>query len=223
MAADITTGNTLDNRRLFQLVLDLRLPFTQLIDEHGFSWLHISLEVAGGHGYGPAPCLSQGVEYFVDEAGYVPAGGFWRGVVDGHLARNPLRKPRRTPVTLPVDTTDILAITGAVGGVQGLLQLLQWWFSRKATLRQGNAACRAGGSRRRGGVWACLRRVRRRLSARTPRGRCGGRARGFARQRRRRRLCRVRPGRFHTHTDRAAILQAIEEFKQAVAAIAAEP
>ena len=39
--------------------------------------------VAGGHGYGPAPCLSQGVEYFVDEAGYVPAGGFWRGVVDG--------------------------------------------------------------------------------------------------------------------------------------------
>ncbi len=27
---------------------------------------------------------------------------------------------------------------------------------------------------------------------------------------------------FHTHTDRAAILQAIEEFKQAVAAIAAE-
>lgn len=28
---------------------------------------------------------------------------------------------------------------------------------------------------------------------------------------------------FHTHTDRAAILQAIEEFKQAVAAIAAEP
>jgi len=42
-----------------------------------------------------------------------------------------------------VDTTDILAITGAVGGVQGLLQLLQWWFSRKATLRQGNAAAQA--------------------------------------------------------------------------------
>lgn len=46
MAADITTGNTLDNRRLFQLVLDLRLPFTQLIDEHGFSWIHISLDPA---------------------------------------------------------------------------------------------------------------------------------------------------------------------------------
>ncbi len=44
MAADITTGNNLDNRRLFQLVLDLRLPFTQLIDERGFSWLHISLD-----------------------------------------------------------------------------------------------------------------------------------------------------------------------------------
>lgn len=44
MAADIDTGNATDNRRLFQTVLDLRLPFTQLIDEHGFSWVHISLD-----------------------------------------------------------------------------------------------------------------------------------------------------------------------------------
>lgn len=42
-----------------------------------------------------------------------------------------------------MDTADMLAIIGAVGGVQGLLQLLQWWFSRKATLRQGNAAAQA--------------------------------------------------------------------------------
>lgn len=46
MAADITTGNTTDNRRLFQLVLDLGLPFTQLIDERGFAWVHISYDPA---------------------------------------------------------------------------------------------------------------------------------------------------------------------------------
>lgn len=41
-AADITTGNRADNRRLFQLAIDLGLPFDQLIDENNFSWLHIS-------------------------------------------------------------------------------------------------------------------------------------------------------------------------------------
>lgn len=44
MAADITTGNKVDNARLFQKILDLGLPFTQLIDEKGFSWVHVSLE-----------------------------------------------------------------------------------------------------------------------------------------------------------------------------------
>lgn len=46
MAADITAGSPVDNRRLFQMVLDLRLPFTQLIDEKNFSWLHISYDPA---------------------------------------------------------------------------------------------------------------------------------------------------------------------------------
>ncbi|MDE6497934.1 MAG: peptidase M15 [Muribaculaceae bacterium] len=46
MAADITTGNRADNRRLFQLVLDLGLPFSQLIDENNFSWVHVSLDPA---------------------------------------------------------------------------------------------------------------------------------------------------------------------------------
>ena len=41
-AADITTGNKVDNARLFQLAIDLKLPFDQIIDEHGFSWVHIS-------------------------------------------------------------------------------------------------------------------------------------------------------------------------------------
>lgn len=46
MAADITAGSTTDNRRLFQLVLDMELPFTQLIDERGFAWIHISYDPA---------------------------------------------------------------------------------------------------------------------------------------------------------------------------------
>ena len=44
MAADITTGNRVENRRLFQLIMDLKLPFTQLIDEKNFSWVHVSLD-----------------------------------------------------------------------------------------------------------------------------------------------------------------------------------
>lgn len=31
---------------MFQLVLDLKLPFTQLIDEKNFAWVHISLDPA---------------------------------------------------------------------------------------------------------------------------------------------------------------------------------
>ena len=47
MAADITTGNAVDNRRLYQLVQDLGVPFTQLIGKkYEFKWIHI--------GYNPA-------------------------------------------------------------------------------------------------------------------------------------------------------------------------
>ncbi|MCI9284321.1 MAG: peptidase M15 [Muribaculaceae bacterium] len=46
MAADITTGSNADNRRLFQMAIDLGLPFCQLIDERGFSWVHISYDPA---------------------------------------------------------------------------------------------------------------------------------------------------------------------------------
>lgn len=42
-AADITTGNTLNNRRLYQLVQNLMLPFFELIgNKYDFKWLHIS-------------------------------------------------------------------------------------------------------------------------------------------------------------------------------------
>lgn len=41
-AADITGGNEAENRRLFQLAQQLRLPFRQLIDEKNYTWIHIS-------------------------------------------------------------------------------------------------------------------------------------------------------------------------------------
>lgn len=46
MAADIVgTPNTKsENKRLFNLVQELELPFTQLIDEKNFSWVHVSYD-----------------------------------------------------------------------------------------------------------------------------------------------------------------------------------
>lgn len=47
MAADITTGNRADNRRLFQLIVDMKLPYDQLINEGGFRWIHVSHRADG--------------------------------------------------------------------------------------------------------------------------------------------------------------------------------
>ena len=44
MAADITAGDTIANIKLFNLVLKLGLPFTQLIDERHYTWLHVSYD-----------------------------------------------------------------------------------------------------------------------------------------------------------------------------------
>ncbi len=43
-AADIRTlaDTPEQNRRLFNLALQLRLPFDQIIDEYGYNWIHIS-------------------------------------------------------------------------------------------------------------------------------------------------------------------------------------
>lgn len=42
-AADITTGNPTDNRRLYQLAQDLDLPYFELIGrKYDFRWLHLS-------------------------------------------------------------------------------------------------------------------------------------------------------------------------------------
>ncbi len=46
MAVDIDTGNSVDNRRLYNKVLELGLPFTQLIDERNFDWVHIGYDPA---------------------------------------------------------------------------------------------------------------------------------------------------------------------------------
>ncbi len=41
-AADITTGNRRDNRRLYELIKQLKLPIDQAIDEHDYTWIHVS-------------------------------------------------------------------------------------------------------------------------------------------------------------------------------------
>lgn len=44
MAADIRTTSDLpeDNKKLYDLILELNLPFDQLINEYGFDWVHVS-------------------------------------------------------------------------------------------------------------------------------------------------------------------------------------
>lgn len=41
-AADITGGSPAENKKLFNLVQSLNLPFDQLIDEKNFAWVHVS-------------------------------------------------------------------------------------------------------------------------------------------------------------------------------------
>lgn len=43
-AADIRTltDTPAENRKLFDLIIKLKLPFDQLINEHGFNWVHVS-------------------------------------------------------------------------------------------------------------------------------------------------------------------------------------
>lgn len=46
MAADITTGTRYGNKQLFELAIELDLPFCQLIDEKNYQWLHISYDAS---------------------------------------------------------------------------------------------------------------------------------------------------------------------------------
>ena len=43
-AADITAGSKQENKKLFELAQELNLPYCQLIDEKGFTWVHISYD-----------------------------------------------------------------------------------------------------------------------------------------------------------------------------------
>ncbi len=48
-AADIRTVSDTrdDNKRLFELIISLKLPFDQLIDEHDYNWIHVSHKPSG--------------------------------------------------------------------------------------------------------------------------------------------------------------------------------
>lgn len=41
-AADISVASKTENEKLFNLIQSLGIPFDQLIDEKGFSWVHVS-------------------------------------------------------------------------------------------------------------------------------------------------------------------------------------
>ena len=50
-AADITTGNATDNKKLFHFIVDMaqqkKVVYGQLIDEYNYKWLHISNPITG--------------------------------------------------------------------------------------------------------------------------------------------------------------------------------
>lgn len=48
-AADIrgTSATVAENKKIFNLILKLGLPFDQLINEHGYSWVHVSFKESG--------------------------------------------------------------------------------------------------------------------------------------------------------------------------------
>ena len=48
-AADITTGSKTENRKLAKMIVDLKLPFDQLIDEADYAWVHVSYKRDGGN------------------------------------------------------------------------------------------------------------------------------------------------------------------------------
>lgn len=46
-AADIDTGSKTENRKLAKMIVDMRLPFDQLIDEADYAWVHVSYKCNG--------------------------------------------------------------------------------------------------------------------------------------------------------------------------------
>lgn len=46
-AADLQTGSRLENQHLARLLAQSGIPFDQLIDEHNYSWVHVSYNPNG--------------------------------------------------------------------------------------------------------------------------------------------------------------------------------
>ena len=46
-AADIDTGNKTENKKLAKLIIQMGLPFDQLIDEANYAWVHVSYKCRG--------------------------------------------------------------------------------------------------------------------------------------------------------------------------------
>lgn len=46
-AADISTGSKAENQHLARMIVQYGLPFDQLIDEQGYSWVHVSISPNG--------------------------------------------------------------------------------------------------------------------------------------------------------------------------------
>lgn len=46
-AADITGGSAEENKKIFELIQSMNLPFDQLIDECNFRWVHVSSKKSG--------------------------------------------------------------------------------------------------------------------------------------------------------------------------------
>ena len=46
-AADISTGNRDENRKLAKMIVEMGLPFDQLIDENNYAWVHVSYKRNG--------------------------------------------------------------------------------------------------------------------------------------------------------------------------------
>ena len=48
-AADIDTGSKTENKKLAKLIIQMGLPFDQLIDEANYAWLHVSYKRVGAN------------------------------------------------------------------------------------------------------------------------------------------------------------------------------
>lgn len=46
-AADIDTGSKTENKKLAKLIIQMGLPFDQLIDEANYAWVHVSYKCRG--------------------------------------------------------------------------------------------------------------------------------------------------------------------------------